>query len=101
MLGVTVPFPNSLSDQPRLAGELAAAGYRALWTAETAGADAFSPLLLSTGAPDLHLGSAIASVYARSPAMLAMAGAALAEAAPGRVSIGLGASAAGMVESWH
>lgn len=101
MLGITVPFHNPLSEQRQVADNLATAGYESLWTAETSGADAFSPLLLAASQPDLHLGTAIASVYARSPALLAMSSSALAEAAPGRVTVGLGASAAGMVENWH
>lgn len=101
MFGVTIPFRTALDGLPRHADELAGAGYQALWTAETAGADAFGPLLLAAAHPNLHLGTAVASVFARSPALLAMSAAALAEAAPGRTSLGLGASSAGMVEGWH
>jgi probable F420-dependent oxidoreductase len=100
-LGVTIPFTSPLSDQGEIAHDLVQGGFSSLWTAETAGADAFSPLLLASTAPDVRLGTAVASVYARSPALLAMNSAALAESAPGRVSIGLGASSAGMVEGWH
>jgi probable F420-dependent oxidoreductase len=49
----------------------------------------------------LHLGTAITSVYTRGPGLLAMSAAALAEAAPGRFALGIGASSPVVVGDWN
>jgi probable F420-dependent oxidoreductase len=51
--------------------------------------------------PTLRLGTAIAPVYTRGPALLAMTAAALAEAAPGRFALGIGASSPVIVQDWN
>ena len=82
--GLTVPLTGlSLPDHGDLVRELPAWGFTDLWSSEVAGTDAFTPLALaSTWTGRLRLGTAIASVYTRGPALLAMSAAALAEAAP-------------------
>src|SRR6266511_1841548 len=47
------------------------------------------------------LGSAIAPAATRGPALLAMSAAAMAEAAPGRFALGIGASSQTIVEQWN
>lgn len=77
-------------------------GYTDAWTPEVSGADAFLPLALAAAwSPSLRLGSAVANVFTRGPALLAMTIAALAETAPGRLSIGLGTSTPLIVQGWN
>jgi len=90
-------------------GKLAALGFEQrqhlatdAWTAETAGTDAFTPLVLaSQWAPQLRLGTAIVPVYTRGPGLLAMQAATVAELAPGRFVLGIGASSPVIVSGWN
>jgi probable F420-dependent oxidoreductase len=101
-LGITIPFDQSLAEHATILRQLGDAGYSDIWTAETARADAFAPLMLAAAwSPRARLGTAIASVFSRGPGLLAMNVAALADAAPGRVLIGLGASSRVMSENWN
>jgi probable F420-dependent oxidoreductase len=101
--GLTVPLTGvPLMAHAPLLGELADAGYTDLWSSEVAGTDAFTPLALaSTWAPTLRLGTAIVPVFTRGPGLLAMSAAALAEAAPDRFRLGIGASSPVVVEDWN
>ncbi|WP_342668758.1 LLM class F420-dependent oxidoreductase [Actinokineospora inagensis] len=77
-------------------------GYTDLWSAETAGADAFTPLALAAEwAPRLRLGTSIVPVFTRGPAVIAMSAAAIAELAPGRFTLGIGSSSPTIVEGWN
>ena len=101
-LALTVPLDVPLAEHAPLLQQLAAAGYTGFWTAETARHDAFAPLAFAAAAtPQAELGTAIASVYSRGPALLAMTAAAIADAAPGRFLLGIGASSALFAESWN
>jgi probable F420-dependent oxidoreductase len=102
-LGITLPLGGvPLSEQSEWVRELSDLGYQDAWSLETGGYDAFSPLLLAAPcAPDLRLGTAIASVFSRGPALLAMQAAALADAAPGRFVLGIGSSSPALVEGWN
>jgi probable F420-dependent oxidoreductase len=63
---------------------------------------AFTPLTLAAAwAPTLRLGTAIAPVFTRGPGLLAMTAAALAETAPGRFQLGIGASSPVVVGDWN
>jgi probable F420-dependent oxidoreductase len=85
-----------------LASEFTAAGYRELWSSELTGSDAFAPLLAAAaGRPWLRLGTAVACVFTRSPALLAMQSLTLAEASTEPVFVGIGASSRAMVTGWH
>jgi probable F420-dependent oxidoreductase len=98
-VGITIPLVGPLAESAR---ELTAAGYGGLWSAETATYDAFTPLAAAAAAaPGATVGAAIASVFARGPGLLAMSAAALADLAPGRFLLGIGASSATMTEDWH
>ncbi|MDI2132409.1 LLM class F420-dependent oxidoreductase [Yinghuangia seranimata] len=100
--GMTLPFSAPLPDHPRIAGELAAVGYTDIWSCEVDGLDGFTPLALAaTGAPDVHLGTAIVSPFTRGPAVLAMTAAALAELAPGRFHLGIGSASRPIVQNWN
>lgn len=91
-----------LSAQRRLVESLPDLGFTDVWSMETAGADAFTPLTLaSVWAPALRLGTAVVPVHTRGPALLAMHAAGLAEAAPGRCALGIGASSPTIVRDWN
>ena len=77
-------------------------GYTDIWSAETNGTDAFTPLTLaSQWEPTLRLGTAIVPAYTRGPALIAMSAATMAEAAPGRFVLGLGSSSPVIVGNWN
>ncbi|MGH9089635.1 MAG: LLM class F420-dependent oxidoreductase [Acidimicrobiales bacterium] len=101
--GITVPFEGvPLSEHRGWFEELASLGYTDAWSAEVDGADGFTPLALAAAwAPALQLGVAIAPVFTRGPALLAQTAAAMAEAAPGRFCLGIGASSDVIVERWN
>ncbi|MTD53934.1 LLM class F420-dependent oxidoreductase [Amycolatopsis pithecellobii] len=101
--GLTIPLTGvPLTAHRELIERLPDLGYTDLWTAETAGTDAFSPLLLaSQWAPRLRLGTAIVPVYTRGPGLLAMSAATLAEAAPDRFVLGIGTSSPVIVSNWN
>jgi len=100
---VTVPLRGvALGDHTATLAALAAGGYTDFWTQEVRGFDALTPLAALAGqAPGARLGAAIAGVYGRGPALLAMEAAAVAEAAPGRFALGLGVSSEAIVEGWN
>jgi probable F420-dependent oxidoreductase len=101
--GITMPFTGvPLPAHRELVEQLPDLGYTDAWSAETAGVDAFTPLVLaSQWAPRLRLGTAIAPVYTRGPGLLAMSAATVAELAPGRFVLGIGASSPVIVENWN
>ena len=101
--GITIPFSDQpLSEQKELYRELVDIGYTDVWTAEVDGFDGFTPLVLAAAwAPELRVGVAIIPAFTRGPATLAGSIAALADAAPGRVVIGIGSSSNVIVEKWN
>jgi probable F420-dependent oxidoreductase len=101
--GITIPFDGiPLAEQRSLVESLPDLGYTDVWSAESNGADAFTPLALAAAwAPSLRLGSAIVPAYTRGPATLAMSVATLAAAAPGRFVLGVGSSSNVIVERWN
>ena len=101
--GITIPLEGvPLPQQRELLAELADLGYTDAWSSESGGADAFTPLALASAwSPTLRLGTAIVPVYTRGPATLAQCAATLAAAAPGRFTLGIGASSNVIVERWN
>jgi probable F420-dependent oxidoreductase len=101
--GLTVPLTGvPLLEHAEIVRALPDLGYTDLWSAETNGTDAFTPLALATAwEPSLRLGTAIVPVYTRGPALIAMSAGALAAAAPGRFVLGLGASSPVIVGGWN
>src|SRR4051812_46889810 len=101
--GMTVPFDTvPLADHADWFRELADLGYTDAWSSEAQANDGFTPLALAAAwEPRLHLGNAIVPVYLRGPALLAQTVGALAEAAPGRFTLGLGTSSNVIVERWN
>jgi probable F420-dependent oxidoreductase len=99
---MTVPLPGPLHTHRNKLIELADLGYTDIWSAESDGADAFTPLAMAAAwEPRLRLGTAIVPAYTRSPACMAQSVASLADAAPGRFAIGIGSSSNVIVERWN
>jgi probable F420-dependent oxidoreductase len=101
--GLTVPqIGLPLLEHAELIRRLPEFGYTDVWSAETNGTDAFTPLALASAwEPTLRLGTAIVPVFTRGPALIAMSASALAAAAPGRFVLGIGASSPVIVGSWN
>jgi probable F420-dependent oxidoreductase len=100
--GMTVPLPGPLHSHRDKLSELVEMGYTDIWSAESDGADAFTPLALASAwEPRLRLGTAIVPAYTRAPACMAQSVAALADAAPGRFAIGIGSSSNVIIEQWN
>jgi probable F420-dependent oxidoreductase len=101
--GITIPFAGiPLHAHREWFEELVDLGYTDVWSAESDGVDGFTPLALAAAwAPTLQLGIAIAPAYTRGPALLAQTVAGLADAAPGRFALGLGASSDVIVGRWN
>ncbi|MGZ4679689.1 MAG: LLM class F420-dependent oxidoreductase [Ilumatobacteraceae bacterium] len=100
--GMTVPLPGPLHSHRDKLGELVDLGYTDIWSAETDGADAFTPLALAAAwEPRLRLGTAIVPAFTRAPACFAQCVASLADAAPGRFAIGIGSSSNVIIERWN
>ncbi|WP_422746132.1 LLM class F420-dependent oxidoreductase [Micromonospora sp. WMMD754] len=100
---MTVPLGGiPLADHAAVYAALDHAGFTDVWSSEVAGTDAFTPLALAAAwAPRLRLGTAITPAFTRGPGLLAMSAAALAEAAPGRFALGIGASSPVVVRDWN
>jgi probable F420-dependent oxidoreductase len=101
--GMTIPFDGvPLHEQRDWIVELADLGYTDVWSSEANGADAFTPLALTSAwAPSLRLGTAIVPAFTRGPGCLAQSVGSLAQAAPGRVALGVGTSSDVIVEGWN
>lgn len=101
--GITLPLNGMpLPAQRDLVAALPGLGYTDAWSSEVNGTDAFTPLALAAGwAPELRLGTAIAGIYNRGPALLAMNAATVAALAPGRFVLGIGVSSPVVVTAWN
>ncbi len=101
--GITVPFDGvTMPEHRRWYEDLLRLGYTDVWSAETDGLDGFTPLALAAAwTPQLQLGVAIIPAYTRGPALLAQSVAAMAEAAPGHFTFGLGTSSDVIVSKWN
>jgi probable F420-dependent oxidoreductase len=101
--GLTVPVAGvNLAEHSELIRALPDWGYTDAWSSEVAGSDAFTPLALAAAwEPRLRLGTAIVPAFTRGPALIAQSAATLAGLAPGRFSLGIGASSPVIVEDWN
>ena len=101
--GLTIPLDGgSLLEHRAIYTKLADLGYTDVWSAEVDGVDGFTPLALAAAwEPRLQLGIAVTPAFTRGPGLIAMSAAALAEAAPGRFTMGLGASSEPVVQRWN
>jgi probable F420-dependent oxidoreductase len=101
--GITLPLRSiPLPEQRYIVTGLTDLGYTDAWSAEVNGADAFTPLVLAAQWADgLRLGTAIAGIFTRGPALLAMNAATVAALAPGRFVLGIGTSSPVIVAEWN
>lgn len=77
-------------------------GLDSVWTAESYGSDAFTPLAWwGAGTERVRLGTGIAQLSARTPAATAMTALTLDHLSGGRFVLGLGASGPQVVEGWY
>lgn len=92
--GITLPLPGLTIDRHRFViDRLPDLGYTDVWSAEGGGTDAFTPLAaVAAWSPSLRIATGIVPVQTRGPAVLAQTAATLAQLAPGRLLLGLGAS---------
>ncbi|MEU1043350.1 LLM class F420-dependent oxidoreductase [Streptomyces sp. NPDC005551] len=85
-----------------LAREAERLGYDSVWTAESWGSDAFTPLTwIAAHTSRIRLGTAVAQMAARSPTATAMHALTLDHLSGGRVLLGLGLSGPQVVEGWY
>ncbi|MEU2419574.1 LLM class F420-dependent oxidoreductase [Streptomyces sp. NPDC007851] len=90
------------ADQVPLAREAERLGYHSVWTAESWGSDAFTPLTwIAARTSTIRLGTAVAQMAARSPTTTAMHALTLDHLSGGRVLLGLGLSGPQVVEGWY
>jgi len=101
--GITFPLDGvSLPAHREVLREMESIGYTDAWTAEVDGPDAFTPATLAAAWTErIRIGTAIASVFTRTPTVIAQTAWALAEAAEGRFCLGIGSSSPAIVENWN
>jgi probable F420-dependent oxidoreductase len=86
-------------DMARLAEQR---GYESFWVGEANGFEAFTFLgAIVSHTERIKVAPGIASIYTRTPALLAMSAASLHAMAPQRLIVGLGVSTRIIVEGWH
>jgi probable F420-dependent oxidoreductase len=103
-LGLAVPFFHALgaTEYVALAREAESRGYDTAWTAEVAGQDAFTTMaLIASQTTRLRVATGVVPVQTRTPIVLGMTAATLANVAPGRIALGLGVSSPIIVGQWH
>ena len=77
-------------------------GYDSIWTAESWGSDAVSPLaFIGAHTEKIRLGTSIMQMPGRSPANTAMTAMTMQHLSNGRFVLGLGTSGPQVVEGWH
>ncbi|MFC7141636.1 TIGR04024 family LLM class F420-dependent oxidoreductase [Halosimplex aquaticum] len=77
-------------------------GYDRAWLPETWGRDAVTVLTaIAERTDEIGIGTSIANVYSRSPALIGQTAATLQEVSDGRLRVGLGPSGPAVVEGWH
>jgi probable F420-dependent oxidoreductase len=99
---LSVPLDGfTLAEHAAIARDAEGWGYTDAWSFEVDGVDCFAPLAVVGMATRMRVGTAIANVYTRGPATLAVSAAGLAEIAPGRFCLGIGAGSQPIVETWN
>jgi probable F420-dependent oxidoreductase len=99
---LSVPLDGfTLAEHADIAREAERLGYTDAWSFEVDGLDCFTPLAPVALATRMRVGTAIANVFTRGPATLAVSAAGMAELAPGRFCLGIGAGSEPIVETWN
>jgi F420-dependent oxidoreductase-like protein len=90
------------ADDARFVADAERLGIDSVWTAEAWGYDALTPLAFAAASTTrIRLGSGIAQLGARSPALLAMSALTLQGLSGGRFVLGVGVSGPQVMEGWH
>jgi len=85
-----------------LTREAEAVGFDSVWTAESWGSDAFTPLTwIAAHTEKIKLGTGVVQLSARTPVATAMAAMTLDHLSNGRMMLGLGVSGPQVVEGWY
>ena len=93
--GLPAHVPPAIAEAERL-------GFDSIWTAESYGSDALTPLAWwGASTSRVRLGTNLAQLSARTPTAMAMAALTLDHLSGGRVAIGLGVSGPQVVEGWY
>jgi F420-dependent oxidoreductase-like protein len=103
-LGLQLGYWGALApaNHVELAREAESLGYDSVWTAESWGSDAFTPLTwLAAHTSKIRLGTAVAQLSARTPTACAMAALTVDHLSGGRMMLGLGVSGPQVVEGWY
>jgi probable F420-dependent oxidoreductase len=101
--GMTYPLQGvRLADHLEILQQAEEIGYTDAWSAEVDFNDAFTPMAaFAAWTKTSRLGSAIGSIYNRTPTLLAQTAASLEDIAPGRIVFGIGTSSPAIVERWN
>lgn len=100
--GLTVPLDGiPLHEHERVFREAEELGYTDFWSLESDFDPWISLALGAAWTTRATLGTAIVGAFTRGPAIIAMGAAAMAEAAPGRFCLGIGAGSNVTVERWN
>lgn len=103
-LGLEMPYHDAQdrASNVDLARAAEANGFDAVWVSELYSYDCFTTLThLACNTTSIGLGTNIANMYARTPAMLASTAASLDQLSGGRLRLGLGVSGPQVIEGWH
>ena len=85
-----------------MAQEVERLGFDSIWTAESWGSDAFTPLAwIGAHTSKIRLGTSVVQLSARTPTATAMAALTLDHLCHGRMILGLGVSGPQVVEGWY
>jgi alkanesulfonate monooxygenase SsuD/methylene tetrahydromethanopterin reductase-like flavin-dependent oxidoreductase (luciferase family) len=85
-----------------LVREVERLGYDSIWSAESYGSDAVTPVAwIAASTTRVHVGTGIMQMAARTPAATAMTAMTLDGLSGGRFRLGLGVSGPQVVEGWH
>lgn len=103
-IGIEIPYTD-MHDRPgmiALAREAEDLGYDCIWCSEVYTFDAFTTLTqIACATERIKVGTNIAQIYARTPALLATTAASLDQLSGGRFILGIGASGPQVIEGWH
>lgn len=103
-LGVEMPYPEAhrRAEAVELVRAAEANGFDSVWVSELYSYDAFTTLThLACNTSTIKVGTNIANIYARTPAMLAGTAASLDQLSGGRLILGIGVSGPQVIEGWH
>ncbi len=101
-IGASLPVPPDVPMCRRVAARAEELGYESVWIADTgAGPDAFVvAAAVASVTTRLRIGTAVIPAYTRTPSVMAAGAGSVAQLAPGRFVLGIGASSETIVDAW-